>query len=44
MTPEIFRLKGIGLLIEVGEDSSEDLEEASTDDTDKLNKHECSER
>ena len=43
MTLEIFHLKGIDLLGEYGEDSSED-EETSTDDTDKQtdNKFKCS--
>ena len=42
MTLEIFHLKGIDLLRIDGEDTLEDRE-ASTDNTDKLNKLKCSE-
>ena len=42
MTLEIFHWKGIDLLGIDGEDTLDDRE-ASTDDTDKLNKYKCSE-
>ena len=42
MTLEIFHLKGIDLLGIDGEDTLDDRE-ASTDNTDKLNKLKCSE-